>query len=284
MGAGKIQMKIYFKIGLLAFSLFWQMAYAQDIVERANLFYKFIYKKHDFKFQLEDSFGVFTNESNKIFKPKGDGPFPAVVLLHTSGGLKNKHVKRDAQKLVERGYVALVLDSMGPRGVNVITESTRAMYPPTGVKDAYIALDFLKTQNYVDKDRIYEAGYSWGGFVATLLGSPMLAKAAGANDRFKASVSFYSTCVVNKSNLILADTDRPVLMLIAGDDKENPHGTCFQDLEAYRSKGMPIESFIYDKASHGWDKAGEAQLGYIYNEEITNDAFEKMINFFEKNK
>ena len=268
----------------LALSLFGQTANAQDIVERANMFYKFIYRTHDFKFQLEDSFGAFTNVSNKVLKPQGDGPFPAVVLIHTSGGLRNGHVKRDAQKLVEKGYVALVLDSMGPRNVNVITESTRALYPPAGVKDAYIALDFLKKQSYVDKDRIYEAGYSWGGFVATLLGSPMLAKAAGATDRFKASVSFYSTCVVNKSNLILADTDKPVLMLIAGDDRENPHGTCLQDLDGYRAKGMPIESIVYEKASHGWDKMGESQLGYIYNEEVTNDAFEKMIAFFEKNK
>ena len=268
----------------LVLSLFGQTANAQDIVERANMFYKFIYRTHDFKFQLEDSFGAFTNVSNKVLKPQGDGPFPAVVLIHTSGGLRNGHVKRDAQKLVEKGYVALVLDSMGPRNVNVITESTRALYPPAGVKDAYIALDFLKKQSYVDKDRIYEAGYSWGGFVATLLGSPMLAKAAGATDRFKASVSFYSTCVVNKSNLILADTDKPVLMLIAGDDRENPHGTCLQDLDAYRAKGMPIESIVYEKASHGWDKMGESQFGYIYNEEVTNDAFGKMIAFFEKNK
>jgi dienelactone hydrolase len=193
-------------------------------------------------------------------------------------------VKKDAQRLVDKGYVALVLDSMGPRGVNVITESTRALYPPAGVKDAYIALDFLKNQSYVDKSRIYEAGYSWGGFVATLLGSPALAKAAGATDRFKASVSFYSTCVVNQSNLILADTDRPVLMLMAGDDRENPHGTCIQDLEAYRAKGMPIDSHVYEKTSHGWDKPGESQWGYFYNEEVTNDAFAKMIEFFEKNK
>lgn len=277
-------MKKILGLTFIALSLLGHMAYAQDVVERANLFYKFIYRTYDFKFELEDSIGAFTNVSNKVFKPQGDGPFPAVVLIHTSGGLRNGHVKRDAQKLVEKGYVSLVLDSMGPRNVNVITESTRALYPPAGVKDAYIALDFLKKQNYVDKDRIYEAGYSWGGFVATLLGSPVLAKAAGANDRFKASVSFYSTCVVNKSNLILADTDRPVLMLIAGDDRENPHGTCLHDLDSYRGKGMPIEYFVYDNASHGWDKMGESQFGYIYNEEVTNDAFGKMIEFFEKNK
>ena len=277
-----MKLKILFILFVLL--LAGKAATAQDISERANLFYRFVYRPYEFKFQLEDSFGAFTNISNKVFKPQGDGPFPAVVLIHTSGGLRNSHVKRDAQKLVEKGYVALVLDSMGPRGVSVITESTRALYPPAGVKDAYIALDFLRNQSFVDKQRIYEAGYSSGGFVATLLASPSLAKAAGASDRFKATVSFYSTCAINKSNLILADTDRPVLMLIAGDDRENPHGTCFQDLEQYRAKGMPIETHIFEKASHGWDKMGETNLGYFYNEEITNEGFIKMIEFFEKNK
>lgn len=220
-------MKKLLGLAFIALSLFAKIACAQDIAERANIFYRFVYKPYEFKFQLEDSLGVFTNVSNKVFKPKGEGPFPAVVLIHTSGGLTNGHIKRDAEKLVEKGYVALVLDSMGPRRISLITESTRALYPPAGVKDAYIALDFLKNQSYVDKDRIYEAGYSWGGFVSTLLGSPALAKAAGANDRFKATVSFYSTCVINNSNLILPDTDKPVLMLLAGDDRENPHGTCF---------------------------------------------------------
>jgi dienelactone hydrolase len=248
------------------------------------LFYKFIYRSHDFKFQLEDSFGTFTNVANKVFKPQGEGPFPAVVLVHTSGGLAHSHIKRDAQKLVEKGYAVLVLDSMGPRRVNLITVSTRVLAPPAGVKDAYIALDFLKSQSYVDKDRIYEAGYSWGGFVSTLLGSPMLAKAAGANDRFKATVAFYGTCEINNQNLILPDIDKPILMLLAGADRENPHGNCFQDIEAYKAKGMPIHSYIYENASHAWDRLGESQLGHFYSEAVTNDAFEKMIDFFEKNK
>jgi dienelactone hydrolase len=82
----------------------------------------------------------------------------------------------------------------------------------------------------------------------------------------------------------LADTDKPVLMLIAGDDRENPHGSCFQDLDGYKTKGMPIEYYVYEKASHGWDKMGESQLGYFYNEEVTNDAFGKMVDFFDRNK
>ena len=81
-----MSMKKYHLFLLLAWSLVSQLVHSQDLSERASLFYRFIYKPYDFKFQLEDSWGAFTSISNKIFKPQGDGPFPAVVLMHTSGG------------------------------------------------------------------------------------------------------------------------------------------------------------------------------------------------------
>jgi len=269
---------------LLIFLLIVKMAIADEVPAQITQFYKNRYIAHPFIFDLEDSIGIFTNVSNKVFKPKGDGPFPAVVLVHTAGGLSNEHVKNDAQRFMEKGYVTLVLDSMGPRGVRVISTGTPALHPIAGVKDAYIALDFLKTQSYVDKERIYQVGYSWGGFVATLLGSPMLARAAGATNRFTATASLYSTCTFRNSSLIIPDTDKPILMLIAGADRELSHGTCFEDLQRYQNKGMPITFHVYENASHGWDKKGQSQVGYIYESGVTNDAFGKLADFFEHQK
>ena len=82
--------------------------------------------------------------------------------------------------------------------------------------------------------------------------------------------------------LVNDDTDMPVLMLLAGADKELTHGTCFKDLETFKSKGMPIDFHVYEGIGHGWDKMGETQLGYFYNEEITKDSFNRMVEFFEK--
>jgi poly(3-hydroxybutyrate) depolymerase len=51
-----------------------------------------------------------------LFRPKGEGPFPAVVLLHGCRGIQP--YQRDwAGKLAEWGYVALLVDSFGPRNV-----------------------------------------------------------------------------------------------------------------------------------------------------------------------
>src|SRR5512147_1101212 len=50
-----------------------------------------------------------------LVRPAGPGPFPAVVQLHGCGGVDAQSL-RWARWLARRGYLALVLDSFGPRG------------------------------------------------------------------------------------------------------------------------------------------------------------------------
>ena len=47
--------------------------------------------------QVHEELGALTTLSNQIFKPSGAGPFPAVVLVHTCGGLKNPHMRLHTQ-------------------------------------------------------------------------------------------------------------------------------------------------------------------------------------------
>jgi dienelactone hydrolase len=58
--------------------------------------------------------GGFVTLAGKLTKPQGEGPFPAVVLLHGCGGVA-KSIDSWADKLAGMGYVALVLDAFGPR-------------------------------------------------------------------------------------------------------------------------------------------------------------------------
>src|SRR6266436_1737877 len=60
-----------------------------------------------------------------LSKPDGEGPFPAVILLHGCSGLGLETPDRSTYKLLrdyahrynDRGYVALVLDSYQARGL-----------------------------------------------------------------------------------------------------------------------------------------------------------------------
>jgi poly(3-hydroxybutyrate) depolymerase len=52
-------------------------------------------------------------------RPDGAGPFPAVVLLHGCGGNWRGMDTRWGARFVRWGYVALSIDSYGPRGIKM---------------------------------------------------------------------------------------------------------------------------------------------------------------------
>lgn len=100
------------------------------------------------------------NVTGLLFKPMGEGVYPAVVLLHTCGGLK-PHVTEDwPGYLTGLGYVVLSVDSYGPRGFSRCTDI------PGGdiyqARDAYGALDYLAGLPFVDGDRVGVMGFSIG--------------------------------------------------------------------------------------------------------------------------
>src|SRR3954471_8522384 len=61
--------------------------------------------------------GTFSRLSNSVFKPAGAGPFPAVVVGHTCGGVNRPHVRERMREFLAAGYAVLAVDSFGPRGV-----------------------------------------------------------------------------------------------------------------------------------------------------------------------
>jgi len=56
----------------------------------------------------------------KLTKPDGEGPFPAIVLLHGCGGMKSSYPHNWDKRLAEWGYVSLQVDSLSPRGMSSI--------------------------------------------------------------------------------------------------------------------------------------------------------------------
>jgi len=155
-----------------------------------------------------------------------------------------------------------------------------ALSTQAGLVDAYSALEFLQSKDSVDPARIFQIGYSWGGIVSTLLSSPQSAALVKSLHRFRATVSNYSTCrYEDRYPFVLTDVDRPVLMLLAENDAELPSASCFPLLENMKASGAPIQWHLLAGATHGWDKQGQTDRGYIYNKRITDQAVELMISF-----
>ena len=92
------------------------------------------------------------------------------------------------------GWVVLLVDSFGPRGVREIcTSRTRPVEPGRErARDAYGALVYLQQQNFVRADRIALLGWSNGGStVLWTIGTDSHARPAGLAHDFRAAVAFY---------------------------------------------------------------------------------------------
>jgi dienelactone hydrolase len=231
-----------------------------------------------------------------MFKPDGNGPFPALVLAHQCGGLRgNESMLNWAKKAVERGYVVLLLDSLGPRGVDSVCKGSKGdVFQSRGANDALQAARHLRNQPFVDKSRVGYVGFSWGAGNGLLLASNKSALALGMSDhRFDAIVSFYPPCNNYPSSgaytLIMSGIDRPLLALLGGRDDETPAQECIDGLSPQKESGAPIEWHLYPTATHCWDciqlnglrktTYRGTSVEYIYDPEVTQDSDKRMFDF-----
>jgi dienelactone hydrolase len=94
-----------------------------------------------------------------LVKPEGTGRFPAVVLVHggqSSRGAAAQMAENIGSLFADNGYVALAVHYRdGPLGLE-------------DVEDTLAAIEFVKTLEYVDPDRIGVYGGSHGGYVALM--------------------------------------------------------------------------------------------------------------------
>ena len=223
---------------------------------------------------------------NNIFKPAGPGPFPAVVVAHTCGGIE-PHIYERAKEILDAGYIVLVLDSYTSR--NHFTFCKPAGVNATRVyKDTFDALAHLKGMPEVDPSRVYLVGFSLGSFAAAVAGSPEVASMLQVKHRFNASVGWYGPCTFKPSafhpawDLLRTDTDKPVLLLMAAGDSETPIKDCFPRLDEMKAAGKPVSWHVYPDATHAWDKSN-ARRGYVRSSSVTADAMRRTLDFLKAN-
>jgi dienelactone hydrolase len=184
--------------------------------------------------------------SGLLAKPEGAGPFPAVVLLHTCGGVQ-PHVSNDWPAYLKGlGYVTLTVDTFGSRGLGPCGNALHPSGPGPKTeayreitRDAYGAFDHLSRQPYVKKDRIAVIGFSLG---ANAINSYLIHEPRTSAGNFKAAVGVYGRC----HDLWRYKPGPTALMELVGElDKRH--------VEACRTVRPPIEVHTLPGAYHAWD-------------------------------
>jgi len=100
-----------------------------------------------------------------LYTPVGKGPFPAIVVIHEWWGL-NDWVKEQASKLAAQGYAALAIDLYRGKVADtsdMAHELSRGVPEDRALRDLHAAVEFLKSQPNIRKDRIASIGWCMGG-------------------------------------------------------------------------------------------------------------------------
>lgn len=198
----------------------------------------------------------------RMHRPAGPGPFPALVLLHGCHGV-SPQVNAWGRWLSDRGYVALVVDSFGPRHEPADCkddDSPGGMTYTARFDDAIGALRYLQAQPFVKPDRIASFGWSQGGeYALSVVNGPTLERARARGVAlpqvgFAATIAMYpGGCLDYARELVV----RPLLLLIGGSDDWTPPEHCREMAANMKARGADITIVEYTGAYHYFDVVGQ---------------------------
>lgn len=220
-------------------------AHAADMSDGADNFYK--------SGRVTAERVVFKNlyrmdVAGSLFTPKNmsrGAKYPAIVVGHPMGAVKEQSANLYAQKMAERGFVTLAIDlSFWGESAG---EPRNAVLPDVYADDFSAAVDFLSTRPFVDAKRIGAIGICGSGSFAI--------SAAKIDPRIRAvsTVSMYNMGAANRSGLnhsqtveqrkkILEEAAQQRLLEFTGGEMRYTGGTVHEITE----KSNPIEREFYD--------------------------------------
>ena len=177
--------------------------------------------------------------------PEGEGPFPAVILIHEWNGLVDR-VREMADAMAAEGYVALAADLYSAR-TGTSQEENLALMRETQAKPERVianldaAARYLRSREDVT-GRIATMGWCFGGGIA-------LSYAIGG-ETHEGTAIFYGSLVTDPE--ILAAIDHEIYGTFAEMDTGIPPDTVNEFVEALRSAGVENDVHIYDEVNHGF--------------------------------
>lgn len=212
----------------------------------------------------EVSYGAATGY---LAKPEGDGPFPAIVLIHEWWGL-NENIEWYAEQFAAQGYVALAVNMYGEEATE---EPERARELATSVRNdidgAFTNLEsavaYLKSRDDVDSARLASVGWCFGGQWSY----EMAKNDMGVN----ASVMYYGQ---------FAPEDDLEMMkaLIQGHFGEDDQSIPVDDVRTFQARLQTLsgehEVYIYPNQGHGFARELES--------DEARQAWQRTLEFLEE--
>ncbi len=205
-----------------------------------------------------------------LARPKGEGPWPAVVVVHENRGL-NAHIEDVARRLAVEGFIALAPDALSlsggtPADEDAAREGIRALDPQAARTGFVAAAVYLRSRADTVK-KVGCVGFCWGGAMCN-----RLAIFAGLID---AAVVYYGRVLPAEEVPSLA---APLLLHHAGNDDRVNAGLPGYE-EALKEHGKKYTLHLYEGAEHAFNNdTREAR----YHPEAAALAWERTLAFFRE--
>jgi carboxymethylenebutenolidase len=191
-----------------------------------------------------------------------------------------------ARRWAGLGYVALIVDSFGPRGYPAgFRAGSHEERPPEVDEvtvrplDAYGALAYLRSRPEVDGARVGLQGWSNGASAA------LAAMAAGAQGGppsagFRAALAFYPGCGLGGRFDRGYRAARPVEILIGDADEEVSPAACRRLAARAAGAGGAVDLTVYPGATHDFDDPLNGRQDAPANVAAKRDATDRAKAFF----
>jgi carboxymethylenebutenolidase len=206
-----------------------------------------------------------------LVQPSGNGPFPAVLVIHENRGL-NPYIEDVARRAAVEGFVALAPDGLFPVGGYPGNDDDGRTLQ-AGLDQAKLRTDmvnsarFLKT-HALSTGKLGATGFCWGGGTTNFL-----AVALGAD--LQAAVPYYGAAAETAS---VSKIKAPLLIQYAeNDERINAMWPAYE--AALKAAEAAYEAHFYPGTQHGFHNNSTPR----YNEAAAKLSWDRTVAFFKKN-
>ena len=205
-----------------------------------------------------------------LVRPTGDGPYPAVLVIHENRGL-NPHIEDVARRAAVEGFLALAPDGLAPiGGYPGNDDDGKVMQKSLDRKKLFT--DLLNSARYLkghdlSNGKLGATGFCYGGGVVNTLAVEM-------GEDLDAGVPFYGRAPATED---VARIRAPLLIHYAEDD---PRINAMRDgyREALETNKATFEMHSYEGTRHGFHNNSTPR----FNEAQAKSAWKRTIAFFRQ--
>ena len=214
--------------------------------------------------------GVPNQMKAYIARPKAEGKYPAVIVIHENRGL-NEHIEDVTRRAAKEGFLAIAPNALSALGKTPANEDeARQLFQQLKAEDNLAnfmgAFDYLKNRKDYNGN-VGCVGFCWGGGMSNSLAvnQPLL----------KAAVAFYGK---QPDAADVGKIKAAVQLHYAGLDTRVNEGIPAYK-EALEKEKVNYELYMYEGVNHAFHNDTSAAR---YNEAAAKLAWQRTIDFFKK--